>query len=146
VKNIKKITELEKRITDEYQYAPDSRDPMLPQWEVELQMCKAMTSSFGNQIKQINADIQKYNKDLKVTRDQRYNKVDSGDKTFASLIRRLQDEKQRTQISREAELIRIATEKKRIELEGFHQYGSGEIDIPILNKNSAKKLSEENEK
>lgn len=143
VKNIKKIAELEASLADEYEKGNGRDDALIQRWEGELARCQGNSVSFFSQIKATNHDIQKLNEDLKGTRNQRFAKIDSGDKTFVGLIRRLQDEYKRKQVSREAELLRIATEKKRAELYDYHQYGDNKLDVPILNYDSAKKIREE---
>jgi hypothetical protein len=143
VKNIKRLAEIEKELADEYDQGPNRDDALIQRLEGEFARCQANSMSFFSQIKATNHDIQKLNEDLKGTRNQRFAKIDSGDKTFVGLIRRLQDDLKRKQVSREAELVRIATEKKRAELYEYHQYGDNKLDIPILNYESAKKIREE---
>lgn len=145
VKNITKIADLEDRIEKEYNRDASVRDTAaLMRWETELQMCRASSSSYTSQIKTINHDIQVLNRDLKSTRDQRFNKIDSGDKTFLGILRRIQDDVIRSQLERQGELMRLATEKKRAELESYHTFADGQVDIPILNHKSAQKLIEDN--
>ncbi len=135
-KNIQKIEELQTRLEAEYaKAAPDMN--LIQQWENSLQMAMAASSATGTQIKTLNHDIAVLNKSLKVTRDQRFAKVESGEKTFIGLIRKLQNDEERREKAREAELMRIATEKKREKLYDYHKYGDGMIDVPILNTISA---------
>lgn len=144
VENLARIKDIELLLRIEYRKDITQRDvPLITSLETELNLRRSNITAYINQIKIINSDIKDLAKSLKGTRDQRFSKVDSGDKTFASLIRRLQDDKKREDVSREAELIKIATEKKRAELESFHTFADGEIDCVILNENSAKLFQED---
>lgn len=143
-KNLKKISELERKLEKEYDLDEAIRDIVaITRWEAELDLARSSCSSYISQIKTVNQDIYALNKSLKGTRDQRLDKIDEGDKTFIGLIHRLQDDTKRRQIARETELIRLASKKKQDELYSFHTYGDGTVDIPILNVESAKKLKED---
>jgi hypothetical protein len=143
--NLQKIADLEAKL--EIEYALTNPDiAKIDRWTNELTLANASSESCGVQIKNINNDLNKLYKDLKATRDMRFSKVDSGSKTFQNLIRKIQDEKEREQMAREIELMRMATEKKRIELYDYHKYGDGMIDRPILNSDSVKYKGNDNEK
>lgn len=140
--NLLAMNTLQKKIEKEYNKDILNRHPDLPTWEIKYAMCITNTASNTKTIKDINHDLLNLNKDLKGTRDQRFKQIDSGDKTFIGLIRRLQDDEQRLRISREAELVKLATEKKRLQLMSNHPYADGEIDIPVLNVESVKLMKE----
>ena len=140
-KNLKKIDELELLIEEErLQSLPDIAKLQL--WETQRDLAVAATEAYTKQVKDINSDIHNLNKSLKATRDQRFSKIESGDKTFTGLIRKLQDDKKRGELERDAELIKKATEKKRAELTQWHQFADGQLDIPILNVESVKLAQE----
>lgn len=144
VKNIERISDIEAVLRTEYRKPFNDRDvTLISRLETELNICRSNVTAYINQIKIINSDVKDLAKSLKGTRDQRFSRVDSGDKTFASLIRRLQDDKKRLELSRETELIKIATDAKREQLEGYHTFADGQVDCVILNENSAKKFKEE---
>lgn len=141
VETRQKIKTLEFKIEDEYYKDEALRDLQnLARWESQLNIAKTTLQSHASQIKSINDNLQKLYDAMKSTRDKRFTKVESGKNTFASIIRRLQEDEYRLSKSREAELIRMATDKKREALEDYHQYEDGSLDCPILNHQSAQKI------
>jgi hypothetical protein len=136
-RNIIKIEELEKKIDEEYEKDEANRDlAKLARCEDQLGMCRASSKTYTDQTKVINTDIHKLNEQLKATRDQRFKRVESSDKTFIGIIRKLQDSEKRMIMSKDAELTRLATEKERLKLYDFHKFGDGEVDRPIMNHES----------
>jgi len=90
-------------------------------------------------------------KRLKSTRDQRLKQVESGQNTFMSVLKFLEDKKNRELEGRKAELESLAADKKTKELYELHQFGDGTLDPPILNSESSKmhkerELKDEQEK
>lgn len=147
VDTIQTIKRLESSIEEEYKKPEKQRDiNTLARTEQELHLARNRINNFGSQIKNINDNLKNLYTAMKSTRDQRYSKVESGKNTFAAIIRRLQDDEHRISKSREVELIRIATEKKREQLEGYHTFADGAIDVPVLNHNSAQKIIEDENK
>lgn len=141
--NIKKINELEFKIEREYSRPEPARDlPALSRWEMELDLARGSSASYINQIKIINHDVQDLHKSLKGTRDQRFNKVESGTKTFTGLIQLLQNDKKREHMEREAELMRMAAAREYNNLGDYHQYIDKEVDLPILNSENLEKLKD----
>jgi hypothetical protein len=146
-KNQKRIKHLEDKIEQEYEMPLNARNIQdLERWENELQIARGNVRAYIDQIKNINHDVNNLHKSLKATRDQRFSRVESGSKTFAGLIRELQDEKKRAALEREAELMRMAAEKEAKRLSEYHEYGGGTgIDIPLLNSDTYNRRKEDDE-
>lgn len=72
-------------------------------------------------------------KDLKATREQRLQRLESNTSTFVELIKKLQDEEFRDIKGREELIIEKAVEKEAKRLGGVHRYLDGKIDQPLLN-------------
>lgn len=86
--------------------------------------------------KEFNDTMERYNKlmsHLKVTRDQRFAKVENSKFSFADWIRTHNEEKLRKKEAQEAELSRIAAERVFQKFGKLHQFADGEMDRPILN-------------
>lgn len=72
-------------------------------------------------------------KDLKATREQRMQRIESNSSTFVELIKKLQDEEFREIKGREALIMEKAVEKEAKRLGGVHRYLDGKVDQPLLN-------------
>lgn len=76
-------------------------------------------------------------KDMKATRDQRFNKIESNKQTFSSLVQALiKDPEFREECSLAMEKMRLAIEAERKRLSEFHSFGEGEVDRCLLNAES----------
>lgn len=77
------------------------------------------------------------------SREQRTKDHDAATIDFPSLIKILQKEYDvRRRMGQEMEVIRMSEEKKRKEMYELHEYADGELDVPILNAESADLLKE----
>jgi hypothetical protein len=77
-------------------------------------------------------------RDLKTTRDQRFKDIQERKVTFHGLLKSFRDTRNRTTMSKEAELIKLAMK----EMSAYHQYADGILDQPIL---SSETLKQDNE-
>lgn len=77
-------------------------------------------------------------KDLKATRDQRYKEIESSKVTFLGWMKAFDNPKFREEVSREAELDRLAKDKERERLSDYHKYLDGELDQPFLTPDTVK--------
>lgn len=108
-----------------------------------------MKSNAQTMVTQINMEMDKYVKacadilkSLKSTRDQRIKQVESGQTTFMSVLKFLEDKKNRELRGRIDELQKLAADKKTAELYELHQYGDGSLDPVILNHESSQLLKD----
>jgi len=81
---------------------------------------------------------QKMNRDLKVTRDQRYKDIEDRKKTFIGLLKQFENAKEKQRMSTEAELISLSSKKALNDLGEYHTYIDGTVDQPILNSETLK--------
>jgi hypothetical protein len=129
----KDIERLSKELEIEYAVPAANRDAMkLSQLEGNLSLAKTADSNMTNEQNKIAQDVKSLYKDLKATRDQRFNKVESGEKTFMTLLKDMYNEEVRRKEGEAAELMRIATTKKKHEMEDYHQFGDNILDMPFL--------------
>lgn len=84
-------------------------------------------------------------KELKATRDQRLNKVESSKDNIVSLIKALQEESFRNAEGDKLERVKIVAKKEFNRLAEYHTYIDGEIDKPILSADTVDDLPEEEE-
>lgn len=78
---------------------------------------------------------QNIQKNLKMTRDQRINKVETK-ATFIDLIKEFKKLERQDKESRYAELVKKATLREKRKLESPHTYVDGQTDIPLLTAES----------
>ncbi len=140
----KDIERYSKLLADEYQLPPDQRSQDdLVMWTSEIEQARAAEASLNNEQNKLQQDKKSLYKDLKATRDQRFSKVESGEKTFMTIIKQMYEEREREKEGTLAELVRLSTEKQRQKLTEWHQYGDGQLDMPLLNAESILKKKEE---
>ena len=72
-------------------------------------------------------------KDLKATRAERIQRIESSRQTFLGLLRQIDDEEERQRLGRHMEVIRRATEQEARRLSTPHRYEDGQWDQPLLN-------------
>ena len=138
------IERLQDMINEAYSLPPEDRNAAdLSLWETNLALAKTAESNLTNEQQKISQDKKKLFTDLKATRDQRFSKIETGDKTFATLIKSLYEEEERRKQGEAAELIRLATEKKKKELMEIHIYGDKIADYPLLTPETVENINPE---
>lgn len=140
----KDIERLTKALEGEYSAPPANRDNnKIASMEAELSMAKVADSNLTNEQNKLSQDIKNLIRDLKGTRDQRFSKIESGEKTFMTLIKSLYEEEIRQQEGEAALLMEHATQKQNKILGDYYQYEDGLVDIPLLTPESILKKKEE---
>lgn len=143
----KDIERLSKSLEDEYALPMANRDmAQIALLEGQLALAKTADSNMTNEQNKLAQDIKSLYKDLKATRDQRFNKVESGEKTFMTLLKDMYNEEVRRKEGEAAELMRIATERKKKELQQYHQYGDNMLDMPFLTPEGVLEQKQKEEK
>ena len=137
-RQVKEISQLQKQIDKEYAISPDNRDSVkIDSLEARLAFARGSVSNHTTEHTKLLDKVEKIQKDLKATRDQRVRRIEDSKTTFSGLIRALDDEQYRNRMGHEAELMNIAKDKQLDALGEWHEYGTdtdyAEIDIPILN-------------
>ena len=73
-------------------------------------------------------------KEMKGTREQRIKKLEDAKQSFSVWVGQLNDSPDKIdQYGREMEMMRLAAEKERGRLSGYHKYTDGMVDQPFLN-------------
>ena len=140
----KDIERLGKALEGEYSALPANRDNnKIASMEAELSMAKVADSNLTNEQNKMSQDIKNLIRDLKGTRDQRFSKIESGEKTFMTLIKSLYEEEVRQKEGEAALLMQSATDKQTAVLGDYYQYEDGLVDIPLLTPESVLKKKEE---
>jgi len=79
---------------------------------------------------------------LKASREQRLKQIESQKTNFAEWLRQLTDPSIRAAISREMEIMRVATEKEKVRLGTLYEYPNKDVDLPVLNSENIKKVKD----
>lgn len=96
--------------------------------------------ALGKDYKELQTKKSAMFKDLKATREQRVQRLESNKTTFAALVSRLlQDPEFYEEQGRQMEMMRLATEGCKEELSGYHTYADGMVDRILLNAESVVK-------
>jgi hypothetical protein len=111
----------------------DERDEHLVlNFEAQLSAAKAAVTSYGREGKDLRADANKIQSALKATRADRNVRIEDGKQSWPAYLRMLEDEDVRAAESRRAELLRMSSDKIRLELGKHHQYEDDEFGRPFL--------------
>lgn len=140
----KDIERLSKALDEEYKLPVTSRNQDdCALWESQLAQSRGAEQSLTNEQNKLQQDKKELYKSLKATRDQRFSKVDSGERVFMTVLKEVYEEQEREKQGKLAELMRISTEKQRTKLTEYHVYADGQLDTPVLNCDSVLKQKEE---
>jgi hypothetical protein len=132
-RHIVETEKLQRLVDQEYEKPEDQRDiPRLANLETQLSFARNSIANYTNEYTKLLSEQQKISKDLKATREQRIKRIEDGKSSWVGLIRMLEDEEIREKEGKEMEIIRIATQKAKDDLEQYHQYQDKNIDIPFL--------------
>jgi hypothetical protein len=116
--------------------------------QVDRQMVgyRAGVSSITQEYDRLFKDQQTIMRDMKTTRDQRIDKLESKKQVFIEWVKYMQDATNRVRESKIAELGRAAMEKTKNELMTEYKYLDGTVDYPILSVDTITKLTKDQEK
>jgi len=134
----KEIGKIQRELDKEYGCSIDNRDmSRIDHLESRLSYAKSSVSNHTTEHAKWLEKIEKINKDLKATRDQRVKRIEDAKTSFIGLIRALEDEEFRKRMGQEAELMNVAKDNVRDKLSEWHEYGTNtdyaEMDVPFLN-------------
>ena len=141
---IKDMKKIQVQLDKAYAVTLEDRDrPRIESLENRLKFVQSTVSNHTTEHTRLLDKIERINKDLKATRDQRVKKIEDSKTSFSGLIKTLDDEVFRKRMGQEAELMNIAKDQAMEILSDYHEYGTGtdyaEVDIPILNAETVMK-------
>jgi hypothetical protein len=136
-RHIAETEKLQKQVDKEYEKNETERDiPKLANLETQLSFARNSIANYTNEYTKLLAEQQKISKDLKATREQRIKRIEDGKSSWVGLIRMLEDEELREKEGKEMEILNMATEKARAQLEDYHTYQDQTVDKPFLTPDS----------
>ena len=126
---------LEAEIDIEKRRDSDQQDKeMIFNLERQIASLRAAKESLSREFKDLQTKKAAMYKDLKATREQRIEKLESNKQTLASLVNQiLRDPEFFEQEGKAMEKMRLAMEQEKIRLADYHTYGDSCIDRPFLN-------------
>lgn len=141
---IKEISRTQKDLDQEYKKPKGKRDmARIDYLESRLSYARSAVSNHTTEHTKLLDKMEKIQKDLKATRDQRVKRIEDAKTSFTGLIRALEDEQFRNRMGQEAELMNVAKNNAMEELSDWHEYGKdtdyAEVDVPILNAETVMK-------
>src|SRR6056300_1445604 len=143
-RHIAETERLQRQVDAEYSVPESDRDTAkLANLETQLSFARNSIASYTNEYTKLLSEQQKISKDLKATREQRIKRIEDGKSSWIGLIRMLEDEEIREKQGREMEIMAMAVEKFKDDLQSPHQYQDNEFDTPILNAESVLKNQDE---
>jgi hypothetical protein len=136
-RHIAETEKLQKLVDKEYEKLEDQRDiPKLTNMETQLSFARNSIANYTNEYTKLLNEQQKISKDLKATREQRIKRIEDGKSSWVGLIRMLEDEEIREKEGKEMEIIRLATEKAKFQLQDYHEFVDNSVDRPFLTPES----------
>lgn len=140
----KRCADMSKRLETEMEMLrdePDSneREDKLRRIQAELQIVSAGFGGLNKDYREIQVQKNKLFSELKATRKDRIQRIDSKKESFISWIEDLIENPQtRKALGIKMEKMRLATEKEEKRLADYHKYDDGMVDQPILNHRTVK--------
>jgi uncharacterized protein Smg (DUF494 family) len=132
-RHIAETDKLQKLVDAEYIKAESDRDiPKLANLETQLSFARNSIANYTNEFTKLLNEQQKISKDLKATREQRIKRIEDGKSSWVGLIRMLEDEQIREKAGREMEILNMAAQKAKSQLQQYHNYADKMVDIPLL--------------
>ena len=132
-RHITETEKLQKLVDKEYEKVESERDiPKLANLETQLSFARNSIANYTNEYTKLLTEQQKISKDLKATREQRIKRIEDGKSSWVGLIRMLEDEELREKEGREMEILSMATDKAKNQLEQYHSFQDNTIDRPFL--------------
>lgn len=133
--NMDRIVVFEGMLNEEARKAPDDRDrEYMYDIDRQIAVLKAAHETLCREYKDLQEKKLKMFKDMKATREQRIEKLESNKETFAGLIRKiLRNPEWVAATNKEMEMMRVAAEQEKKRLGDYHVYADGEIDQVFLN-------------
>ena len=132
-RHITETEKLQKLVDKEYEKPEIERDiPKLANLETQLSFARNSIANYTNEYTKLLNEQQKISKDLKATREQRIKRIEDGKSSWVGLIRMLEDEVLREKEGREMQILSMATEKARSQLEDYHSFADNTLDKPFL--------------
>ena len=132
-RHIAETDKLQKLVDAEYIKAESDRDiPKLANLETQLSFARNSIANYTNEFTKLLNEQQKISKDLKATREQRIKRIEDGKSSWVGLIRMLEDEQIREKAGREMEILNMAAQKAKSQLQQYHNYADKIVDIPLL--------------
>lgn len=105
--------------------------------ERQVASLRAAKESISKEYKDLQTKKAALYKDMKATREQRIQRLESDKESFAGLIQRiLRDPEFNEEQGKMMERMRMAMEKEKARLSDYHTYGDGGIDRPFLTPES----------
>jgi hypothetical protein len=136
-RHIAETEKLQRLVDKEYEKPEDQRDlPKLTNMETQLSFARNSIANYTNEYTKLLNEQQKISKDLKATREQRIKRIEDGKSSWVGLIRMLEDEEIREKEGKEMEIIRLATEKAKNQLQEYHEFVDNSVDKPFLTPES----------
>jgi len=132
-----RIASVQNQIAMERKLGDDGDQDLIINLEKQVSAMIASQETMSKDYKELQARKAAMLKELKGTRQQRIQEIESSKKTFASLIQSLtMNPGYREEVGREMEKRRIAMEKERQRLSDEIKYEDGRFDRPLLNDES----------
>lgn len=138
-RSVEDIERMEKLLQETYGNYPDGAASMdgdtkafISNLENQLASSRVAKGAKGREYTNLQSQHSSIMKELKATRDQRFDRVQNSKQTLLDVIKSLDREDARAVEGRQMELVRIATEKERKRLSEQHTYVDGTIDQPLL--------------
>lgn len=131
------------RLEDEYRSLP----PRLEMADEDRARTAEIDLSLGNlqhaetartsEYLKLSSELQSLQSDLKATRAQRVNKIDSFKESWTDVLKKLQEEEYQATAGTYAELSRLASDKEERRLTAWHKFADDKLDQPLLTAETA---------
>lgn len=138
--SMERVRVLEAEIDLEKRRDSDQQDKeMIFNLERQIASLRAAKESLSREFKDLQTKKAAMYKDLKATREQRIEKLESNKQTLASLVNQiLRDPEFYEEEGKALERMRLAMEKEKERLADYHEFADGTVDQPLLTPETVK--------
>ena len=138
--SMERVRALEAEIDLEKARDSDQQDKeMIFNLERQIASLRAAKESLSREFKDFQTKKASMYKDLKATREQRIEKLESNKQTLSSLVNKiLRNPEFYEQEGKALEKMRLAMEKEKERLSDYHEYADGTVDQPFLTPETVK--------
>lgn len=132
---------LKKDLARENKLSPDEQDKDHMKFlRQEITHASSQASDCVKSFENLSEKSGKIRHALKASREQRLKQIESQKMNFAEWLRQLTDPSIRAAISREMEIMRLATEKEKARMGTLYTYPNKDVDLPVLNSENIQKV------
>ena len=124
---------LDERLNAEYKKPSEERDiELMTSLATQISAAKASVTTYTNEFTKLADFYKNLQKELRASRADRIKRIEDSKASWQGVLRLLEDEEKLVEFGEEAELFKIAAQKRAKKLAEWHEFEDGKVDQPLL--------------